>query len=567
MKEKMTRRDFINRSFKGGVFLGLGGCSFLIQGCSAGKEYDLIISGGTVYDGTRSPGKKRDLGIKQDRIVAVEKNIPVSKARKVIDARGLAVAPGFIDAHSHTDVGLMVNPKAESKIRQGVTTEISGNCGYSPFPIADSVWEETKEQIKNEYEIELDWNDIKGFFQKLEKRKMALNYATLLGQGSLRGAVVGYDDISPTEQDIQKMKNMVAENMKAGAFGVSTGLEYAPGSYAETDELIEICRPVKELGGVYASHIRDEGDALLEALDEAITIARKTGVSLQVSHLKVAYPRNWSKITAMLKKIENARKQGVEILADRYPYIAGSTGLSFYFPLWAKQGTTSEFISRLKNPDYDEKLRQYIKKQEKKLGSWDKVLICSVITSKNKFLEGKTVLEGAQELHKKPYEFMKDLIIEEKNQVSMIIFMMKEENLQRILTHPLVVIGSDGNAVAPYGILHKGKPHPRYYGTFPRVLGKYAREQKLFSLETAIQKMTSLTARKFGLKARGEIKNGYYADLVVFDPDRVIDKATWTQPHTYPSGIISVVVNGQLVVEEENHTGRLPGKILKHNQI
>ncbi len=565
MKEKVTRREFIKRSFKGSIFMGLGGGSLLIKGCSTGKEYDLLISGGMVFDGTQASGRKVDLGIKQDKIVAIEKNIKTEKARKVIDARNYAVSPGFIDAHSHTDVGLLVNPKAESKIRQGVTTEINGNCGYSPFPIASSIWDETRDRMKDEYDLELDWNDIQGFFQRLEKRKMALNYATLLGQGSLRGAVVGFDDKLPTKEELQHMKSLVAANMRAGAVGLSTGLEYAPGSYADTGEITELCRQVAKLGGVYATHIRDEGDDLLLALDEAVVIAQDSGVSLQVSHLKVAYPRNWSKITAALQKIEKAQEQGVSILADRYPYIAGSTGLSFYFPLWAKQGTTSEFISRLQNPDYDDRLRGHIRKQEKKLGSWDKVLICSVFTPKNKFLEGKTVLQGAGELQEEPYEFMRDLLIEEQNRVSMIIFMMKEENLKQILAHPLVVIGSDGTAVAPYGVLHKGKPHPRFYGTFPRVLGKYVREDKLFSLEKAIQKMTSLTARKFGLSAREQIKSGYYADLVIFDPDQVADKATWAQPHIYPSGIKTVIVNGQIVVEEGNHTGRLPGKILKRN--
>jgi N-acyl-D-amino-acid deacylase len=345
--------------------------------------------------------------------------------------------------------------------------------------------------------------------------------------------------------------------------GLSTGLEYAPGSYAQAEEITELCKIVAGLGGVYATHMRDEGDRLLESLDEAIGVARRSGVSLQVSHLKIAYPRNWHKIDAALAKIEEAKKEGISIFCDRYPYIAASTGLSFYFPLWARQGTTEEFLARLKDPSLQNRLQAYLAEQEKKLGSWDKVVISSVVSEGNKRFEGKDILEGAKESGKKPYEFMRDILIEEKNRVDMVIFMMKEENLKRILAHSLVGVGTDGAAIAPYGLLGKGKPHPRHYGTFPRVLGKYIREEKIISMPEMLKKMTSLPAQKFGFEKRGAIFSGYYADIVIFDPDKVIDRATWTDPHQYPLGIEYVLVNGVVVIQRGEHSGKLPGKVLR----
>lgn len=563
MKRIIRRRQFIEKSVRGAVFLGLGGGNLLIQGCSNNRDWDLLISGGIVYDGLGNPGKETDIAIKNDRIVLIGENLDKSKATDVIEASGLAVSPGFIDVHTHTDVELIANPKAESFIRQGITTEISGNCGFSPFPIADAILEEEKERLKGEYDINLDWRDINGFFRRLEEKGIAHNYATLLGQGSLRGEVIGFNDQPPTENDLLQMKALVEENIKAGALGLSTGLEYAPGSYAETPEIVELCRVVAKHNGIYATHMRDEGDLLLESIDEAITVARQTGVSLQISHFKIAYPRNWSKIDAALSKIEEANEDGISILADRYPYTAGSTGLSYYFPLWAMQGTTADFIECLKNPDLDSRLRSYSAEQEKKLGSWEKVVICSVFTEKNKPIEGMNILDASEKAGKSPYDFMRDLLIEEDNRVGMITFMMNEVNLQRILAHPLVVIGSDGSAVAPYGILHKGKPHPRFYGSFPRVLGKYAREEGIITLSEAIQKITSFPANKFGLDRRGQIRKDWFADLVIFSPNNVLDQATWTDPHQYPTGIEYVIVNGEIVISEGTHTGALPGTIVK----
>jgi len=563
MKSRYTRRQFLQTSAKGALFVGAGGPQIIMQGCTKNIKYDLIIKGGVVYDGLGNPGKEADIAIRDDRIVLIGENLGTTRAGRIIEADGLAVSPGFIDMHTHTDIGLLANPLAESHIRQGITTEISGNCGSSPFPLADEIYEEIKKVIKDEYDIQLDWRDINGFFHRLEEKGMALNYVTLLGQGDLRGKVVGFDDRPATPEQINLMKTILEENMRAGAWGLSTGLEYAPGSYAGTEEIIELCHVVAANNGIYATHMRDEGDALLDAMDEAIRIAREAGVSTQISHFKVAYPRNWQKIDAAIEKLDGAKDEGLPVMADRYPYIAGSTGLSLYFPLWARQGTTKDFIARLKDPGQDEKLRAYIQEQGEKIGSWENVRICSVATDKNRHLEGKNILEAASEAGKETYDFIRDLLVEEENQVSMVVFMMKEENLKRILSHPLVSVGSDGSAVAPYGVLHKGKPHPRFYGTFPRVLGKYVREERIMTLPEAIRKMTSVPADKFGFNGRGRLSEGYYADLVIFNPDTVVDRATWEDPHKYPEGIEYVVVNGQVAVEGGETTGALPGRILK----
>jgi N-acyl-D-amino-acid deacylase len=562
MKKTMTRRKFLKNSSKMIAAAGIGGYGILIQGCSSRKDFDLVIKGGEIFDGLGNDAFEADIGIKGNFITAIG-NISDAKAETILDAKDLAVCPGFVDAHDHTDVHLLANPKAESSIRQGITTLVSGNCGSSPFPVAEAVYDEMKEMLKEMYQIDLNWTDITGFFSRLEESGIALNYASLVGQGTIRGAAMGFNDRPPSASELERMKSMVAENIEGGAVGLSSGLEYAPGSYAKAEEIEELCRVAAQHRGVYATHMRDEGSKLLESLEESIETAKRTGVSLQISHFKIAYPQNWHKVDEALASVEKANKDGVSIFCDRYPYIAGSTGLSYYFPLWAKQGTTDEFIARLKDPQLENRIRSHLSEQEKKLSSWDKVVISSVYTEKNKKFEGKSVLEGAKETGKRPYDFMRDLLVEEKNRVGMVTFMMTEENLKKILAHPLVGVGTDGSAIAPYGVLHRGKPHPRLYGTFPRVLGKYIREEKILLLPEMIKKITSLPAQKFGFVRRGVLKKEYCADVVVFDRDKVIDQATWTDPHQYPVGIEYVIVNGKVVIEKGRHTGNLPGKVLR----
>ncbi len=564
MSGKITRREFMKgtAAAAAAAAAGLSGPGLLLKGASSKKEFDLVIKGALIYDGSGRPGFEADIGINGEIISAVGP-IPEGRSAAVVEAKGLAVSPGFIDMHAHTDVELMVNPKAESSIRQGITTIVSGNCGSSGCTIPSQVYDEAAANLKEVYDLELTWRDIKGFMSRLEQRGAALNYSTLVGHGDIRGSAMGYGDRPPSAEELDKMRDLVRQNLLDGAVGLSSGLEYTPGSFARPAELSALCRVVAEKGGVYSTHMRDEGDRLLESLDESIGVARESGVSLEISHFKVAYPRNWSKIDEALARIEAARKEGLNIFCDRYPYIAGATSLSFYFPAWAREGTNADFLKRLQDSSLEPKLREHLAEAEKKLGSWDKVVISDVVSAKNKFAEGKNILEAAAAAGKEPYIFMRDVLIEEKGRVGIVIFMMKEENLKRILAHPLVSVGTDGSSLAPYGPLGLGKPHPRHYGTFPRVLGKYIRQEKILPWETMIRKMTSVAAEKFHFAKRGLVKKGCFADLVVFNPDTVLDKATWVEPHQYPVGIEYVLVNGQVVVERGEHTGRLPGKILK----
>jgi N-acyl-D-amino-acid deacylase len=555
----MKRRAFIGRT-------ALGAAAFphlILAGCAARKQYDLLIIGGIVFDGSGEAGREADVAISGDRIVKIGPKIDPNRARDVIEVKGIAVCPGFIDPHTHTDVHLLANPKAESKIRQGVTTEIGGNCGYSYFPLSDQAFEEARKNVLKEFGVEVDWRDIRSFFGRLEKGGFAINYATLLGQGALRDSVLGPYDRPPKPGETERMKTLIRENMDAGALGLSSGLQYTPSCFAKQEELTELCREVARLGGVYATHMRSEEDKVIEAVEETLATARASKVNLQISHIKANYPRNWSKIDGMLAAIDQAAKEGIRVAADRYPYIASSTGLSSFFPEWAREGMTADFVNRLKDASLQGKLREHVKGEEEKLGSWDKVLLSSILSDKNRALEGSTVLAAATVQKKPPYEFMRDLLIEEEGAVGMVKFGMCEENLKKIYAHPLVTVGSDGNAVAPYGVLGKGKPHPRYYGTFPRYLGRYVLDKQVLPIAEAVRRITSFTAGKFCLSGRGKLSEGYFADVTVLDLDRIMDRATFENPHQYPDGVEHVLVNGRVVVRNGEHTGELPGRILK----
>lgn len=562
MSKSITRREFIAGSGRAALAASVAGSGLLLKGCSTGKDYEIVLKGGTVHDGLGGPGRLADIGIAGGMIKAVG-TIAARRSTTVLDVSGLAVAPGFIDVHDHSDLCLLANPKAESAVRQGVTTTISGQCGSSPFPIGDAVLEDAKEGAKAVYGVDVTWRDLPGFFERLTQGGIAYNYATLVGHGAVRAAAMGLEDKAPSTEDLEKMKALVAESMRQGAFGMSSGLGYTPGSFAQADELIELNKVVAALGGVYATHMRSEGDGVLDSIDETLGTAKAAGISLQISHLKAAYPANWDKIGEMIARLEAARAAGVNVNADRYTYVASSTGLDSLFPDWVRQGTSADIVARLKDPRQEAKLREALDRYEKRIGSWDRVLVSAVVTEKNRGVEGMSVLEASKAAGKPPFEFVRDLLVEENDQVGMINFTMKEENLKRFLAHPLVGVGSDGEARATYGVLSRGKPHPRSYGTFARYLGKYVREEKLLPLETAIMKITSGPARKFGLEKRGVVAEGNFADLVAFDPGAIIDRGTWKDPHQYAAGVVHVLVNGVPVIANGDHTGNLPGRILK----
>jgi len=556
MKTKISRREF-NLTLAAGT-LGL------MAGCSINNKFDIVIKNGLIIDGSGGPAYKKDIGIIGNTIAAID-DLKSSTADMMIDGEGLVVSPGFIDIHTHTDIQLLVNSKAESKIHQGVTMEVSGNCGGSPFPFKDDDFRDYDKRAFEEYGIHVDWRNTDGYLRSLENHKISINHATLTGQGTLRSIVVGNNDIQATPDQIKEMKDLLDLSMAEGSFGLSSGLEYAPGSYASTEELIALNEVVAKKGGIYATHIRSEDVQVEEAIKEALRICKEAEVSTQIAHLKAANQGNWHKIDHVLEMIHEAAVSGLPISADRYPYIAYSTGLTMFLPLWSRQGSTEEILARLQDPETAKKIEEFAERKGQDIGGWERVVISSCDLEKNKKWEGKSVQECANELNKSTFEFMRDILIEEDNRVSMIGFAMDENNLKKVLSSSHVMIGSDGNAVAPSGKLSSGKPHPRYYGTFPRVLGKYAREENIFDLATAVNKMTHMPAAKLGLLKRGLIAKDFYADIVLFNPDTVIDNASFTDPHQFPTGIEYVIVNGKISIQNGAHTGAQAGSVLRHH--
>lgn len=557
----MRRREFIKNTLKGGISLGLIGGFSSRRVFPTPHRFDIIIKNGSVLDGISDSSTNVDLGIIGDRIEALG-NLEPDSAKTVIDATDKIVSPGFIDIHSHTDFELLINSKAESKIRQGVTTELSGNCGGSVFPHKKTLTPYEK-AIKKTLGIDFSWTDLEGYHDLMEKRGTAVNHATLVGQGTVRQYIMGSDRRAPTSDEMNAMKILVAEAMEQGAFGISTGLEYTPDRFSSTEEIIELCRTVSKFGGFYATHTRSEDTELLEAVGEAIHIAEAAELPLQISHLKAAGRDNYYKAPMVLDLIERARERGLEVTADRYPYTAFATSLSIMFPVWALDGGQKRFVERLKDKDLRAKMKEETLIKARGNNSWESMLIQSVDAEDNQPLVGRYIHEAAENAQKDPYEFVCDLLISEGGDLSIIGFGMSEENTALILKHPLVLLGSDGVALAPYGKLGEGIPHPRNYGSFPRFLGKYVREEKLLPLHKAVQKMTSMPAKKMGLQKRGVVAKGFYADIVVFDPDTVADSATYTEPAQYSEGIEIVIVNGTVVIDRGKHSGKLPGKILR----
>ncbi|NQV36869.1 MAG: D-aminoacylase [Candidatus Marinimicrobia bacterium] len=552
MSKKITRRSFLKTT----TIVSAG----VLVGSSIQNRFDIIIRNGSIHDGLGNPASNFDLGIIGNRIVVID-NLSSASADRIIDATGLAVTPGFIDIHTHTDIELIVNPRGESKIRQGITTEIGGNCGSSPFPMTEEDRVESADRWFTQYGFEADWNDIPGFYNTLKQKGIGLNYGSFTGHGDLRAAVIGRNDIQPAKDQLFQMRSLLEKSIEHGSLGLSTGLEYSPGSYAKTEELIELCRTVSKHNGVYATHMRNEDDHIEEALEEALRICRETGVSTQISHLKVCNKNNWHKVPYILEMLDNAAAI-LPVKADRYPYDAWGTGLSSMLPLWSRQGSTEDVLTRLKDYSQLDGIAAYAEDRARRIGGWDQLLISNCKTEANKIWEGKSIQECAEEAAMPPFDFVRNLLIEDRTNVGIVGFAMNEENLKAFLKSPHVMVGSDGSTAATYGALYKGKPHPRYYGTFPRVLGRYVRDEKTLELPEAIKMMTSMPAEKLNLKQRGSLQKGNFADITIFNPATVIDNATFADPHQYPTGIDYVIVNGKVIIDHGEHSGALAGQLI-----
>jgi N-acyl-D-amino-acid deacylase len=558
MNKKVSRRKFLKTSAIMGCGIGLIGSGALTGCISSRNRFDIIIKNGLVYSGNGDLPVVADIAIKDDKIAAIG-NVGES-ANQIVNADNFVVSPGFIDIHTHTDTNLLICPEGDSRIFQGITTDVGGNCGGSPFPFSDEQFEKQKTQLRHGYEA---WQHADGFFAALEKCKISINYATFTGHGDLRSVVVGNNDVAATKEQIEQMKNLLQHQIDCGSIGISYGLEYSPGSYANTQELVELCRVIAKNDALYAIHMRNEDDYVEEAIAEAIEIARQSGARLEISHLKAQNANNWHKSPKMLKLIEDAYSSGVDVAFDRYPYIAFSTGLSTFIPLWARQGDTGEVLSRLKDNVTFAKIKEYAESRIKRLGGGQNVVITSG-NGENSIYIGKNLIECADISHKKETDFIRDILLDENGDVNMVCFAMTEDNVKMFLSHKLGMPASDGYVYSPTGELSTGKPHPRSYGTFPRFLGKYCRDEKIVDLSTGIMKMTKLPASRLKLKNRGTIQVGNFADIVVFDMNKIIDKSEFADPHQFAAGIEHVFVNGFHTIDSGKHTGARSGMILRH---
>jgi N-acyl-D-amino-acid deacylase len=546
------------------LFLLLGASS---AAAAAAERVDLLVRNGTIYDGRGGAPIAGDVAVRDGRVVAVGALRDYTAARE-LDAKGLAVAPGFINTLSWATESLIYDGRGVSDIKQGVTLEIMGE-GNSMGPVNDRIREE---MIKTQADIRYDvtWKTLGGYLDHIVKRGVAPNVASFVGATSVRSYVVGFDDRAPTADELKQMQELVRQAMREGALGVGSSLIYAPASYAKTDELIAITKAAGEFGGAYISHMRSEGDRFLEALDELIRIAREAKVHAEVYHLKAAGQKNWPKMSQAIAKIEAARKSGLSISADMYPYTAGATGLDASMPPWVQAGGLDAWIGRLKQPDIRKRVVAEMRNPNSDweslfiaAGSPDRILLIGFKTDKLKPLTGKTLAEVAKMRGKSPEETAIDLVIEDHTRVGTAYFLMSEENVKLGLSQPWVSIGSDAEAPAIEGPFLKSNPHPRAYGAFARFLGRYVRDQKVATLQDAIRRLTRLPAENFKLRNRGCLDKDCHADIVVFDPAKISDAATFEKPHQYASGMVHVFVNGVQVLKDGEHTGAKPGQVVR----
>jgi N-acyl-D-amino-acid deacylase len=536
-------------------------------------SYDLLIKNGRIVDGAGNPWYAGDVAVEGDRIAAIGK-LGEAKAERVIDAKGLIVAPGFVDAHSHSDFNTLAYREMESTVMQGITTVMTGQCGSSVAPVNPALrplWEkEVNSQLPQGVNLKVTWTTFDDYLKEEEKAGLGANAAHLVGHGAIRVAGMGADARAPTAKELRKMKELTAEAMKAGAYGISTGLIYPPGIFAKTKELIEVTKVAAEYGGVYATHIRGEGRALIKSVKEAITIGAKAGAPVHISHHKAANKAVWGKSRTTLKMIEKARVAGVDVTYDQYPYRAGATSLVTVLPPWTHDGGIEKLLARLADPKQREKMRADIKNGipgwENFAGElgWENVMVSSIKGAKNRKFEGKSMEAIAKEMKEKEvFDALWKLLLEEEGTCGMIIFSMDEADIRRIMTSPYHMVGTDASSVCASGPWSQGKPHPRHYGTYPCILGRYVREEGVLRLEDAIRRMTSFPAQRYGILDRGILRPGMHADVTIFDPATVIDKATYENPHQYPAGIPYVVVNGRVAVDGGKYKKVMAGKTLR----
>lgn len=536
------------------------------SGIGAQQRYDVLILNGTVYDGSGGKPRRADVAIKADKVVAIG-NLKSAKAEMIVDAAGLAVAPGFINMLSWAVEDLIVDGRSMGDIKQGVTMEIFGE-GSSMGPLSDEMKQRARAD-QGDLKFDIEWTTLAEYLQFLERRGVAPNVASYVGATTIREHVIGLEDKKATPEQMQRMRELVRREMEAGALGIGSSLIYAPAFYAPTEELIELCKVAAQYKGKYISHMRSEGNRLIEGIEELIRIAREAKIPAEIYHLKAAGKSNWAKMDAAIALIEKARKQGLKITADMYTYPAGSTGLDAAMPPWVLDGGYEAAFKRLKDPATRKKIAQEILTPSDKwenlflsAGSADRVLLVGFKNDSLKKYTGKTLAEVARLRGEEITDTIMNLVVEDQSRVGAVYFMMDEENLKKQIRLPWVSFGSDGGSMAAEGVFLKSSTHPRAYGNFARLLGKYVREEKVIPLEEAVRRLTGLPATNLALDRRGLLKAGYFADVVVFDPKTIGDKATFEQPHQYSVGMQHVFVNGKQVLKDGQHTGAKPGRAL-----
>jgi N-acyl-D-amino-acid deacylase len=533
---------------------------------ASGQKFDVLIRNGTVYDGSGGEGRTADVALQGDRIAGVG-DLKGAKAGLTIDAKGLAVAPGFINMLSWSTDSLIADGRSQSEIRQGVTTEIMGE-GESMGPVNDRVREKMLRDQKDIH-YPISWTTLADYLKFLEKRGVSCNVASFIGATTIRENVIGFEDKAPTPQQLDEMRALVRQEMEAGALGIGTSLIYPPAFYAKTPELIELCKVAAKYQGKYISHMRSEGSQLLEALDELIRISREAKIPAEVYHIKAAGKSNWPKLAPLLAKIEAAQKEGLKITADMYAYTAAGTGLDACLPPWTEDGGYPALFKRLRDPEMRKKIAAEVKTPSDAwenlylaAGAPDKILLVGFKSEKLKPLTGKSLADVAKMRGKDPVETIMDLLAEDESRIESIYFVMSEENVRKKMATRWISFGSDEASQAPEGVFLKANPHPRAYGNFARVLGKYVREEKVISLGEAIRRLSALPATNLGLDHRGFLKEGMFADVVIFDPATIADRATFAEPHQYAVGMKQVFVNGTQVIKDGEHTGATPGRAL-----